>query len=253
MLERTNETWWLCVARKKKRKKKLGGCGTDRQFNTVHPFHSVTARARAQNRSIPLFSYPFLPESQFQSHLHRLIFFSLIFVFCSDSAVPDSCWKLGSVLYVEQPFLRRNWRILRRRRKEGEMVFVWLISFFLLIALIGLVIFQIMCLADLEFDYINPYDSASRINKVIIPEFVLQAVLSSLFLFSGHWIMFLFSLPFVYYNYTLYDKKQHLVDVTEIFNHLNREKKRRLIKLGSLVVLLFFSLFWMIWSVLEDY
>ncbi|KAI8025532.1 putative protein S-acyltransferase 4 [Camellia lanceoleosa] len=26
---------------------------------------------------------------------------------------------------------------------------------------------QLMCLADLEFDYINPYDSASRINKMI--------------------------------------------------------------------------------------
>ena len=28
-------------------------------------------------------------------------------------------------------------------------------------------ILQLMCLADLEFDYINPYDSASRINFVI--------------------------------------------------------------------------------------
>nr|CAD1830182.1 unnamed protein product [Ananas comosus var. bracteatus] len=132
------------------------------------------------------------------------------------------------------------------------MVFVWLSAFFLLIALIVLVIYQLMCLADLEFDYINPYDSASRINKVVLPEFALQGVLCLLFLLSGHWLMFLLSTPLVYYNVKLYQQRQHLVDVTEIFNLLHREKKRRLIKLISLVVLLFLSLFWMIWSVLED-
>ncbi|EER87801.1 hypothetical protein BDA96_10G030700 [Sorghum bicolor] len=132
------------------------------------------------------------------------------------------------------------------------MVFVWLTAFFLVVALIVLVIYQLMCLADLEFDYINPFDSSSRINKVVMPEFVLQALLSVLFLLSGHWAMFLLSLPLVYYNYTLYQRRQHLVDVTEIFNQLGREKKRRLFKIVSLIVLLFLSLFWMIWSVLSE-
>jgi len=132
------------------------------------------------------------------------------------------------------------------------MVFVWLTAFFLVVALIVLVIYQLMCLADLEFDYINPFDSSSRINKVVMPEFVLQALLSVLFLLSGHWAMFLLSVPMVYYNYTLYQRRQHLVDVTEIFNQLGREKKRRLFKIVSLVILLFLSLFWMIWSVLSE-
>ncbi|OEL23559.1 Protein cornichon-like protein 4 [Dichanthelium oligosanthes] len=132
------------------------------------------------------------------------------------------------------------------------MVFVWLTAFFLVVALIVLVIYQLMCLADLEFDYINPFDSSSRINKVVMPEFVLQALLSALFLLSGHWAMFLLSVPMVYYNYTLYQRRQHLVDVTEIFNQLGREKKRRLFKIVSLIVFLFLSLFWMIWSVLSE-
>nr|CAB3466893.1 unnamed protein product [Digitaria exilis]CAB3469439.1 unnamed protein product [Digitaria exilis] len=147
------------------------------------------------------------------------------------------------------------------------MVFVWLTAFFLVVALIVLVIYQaeiisnnlvsclflqLMCLADLEFDYINPFDSSSRINKVVMPEFVLQALLSVLFLLSGHWAMFLLSVPMVYYNYTLYQRRQHLVDVTEIFNQLGREKKRRLFKIVSLIILLFLSLFWMIWSVLSE-
>ncbi|KAG6516937.1 hypothetical protein ZIOFF_020312 [Zingiber officinale] len=49
-----------------------------------------------------------------------------------------------------------------------------------------------------------------------------------------------------------YQRRQHLIDVTEIFNQLNQEKKRRLFKLINLVILLFLSLFWMIYSILED-
>lgn len=134
---------------------------------------------------------------------------------------------------------------------EGTII-VWLSAFFLLIALLILVIYQLMCLADLEFDYINPYDSSSRINAVILPEFVLQGILCLLFLVSGHWMMFIFAAPMLYYNVRLYQRRKHLLDVTEIFSQLNDEKKRRLIKLIYLVTLLFLSLFWMIWSVLED-
>ncbi|KAK6274874.1 PREDICTED: probable protein cornichon homolog 2 isoform X2 [Theobroma cacao] len=109
-----------------------------------------------------------------------------------------------------------------------------------------------MCLADLEFDYINPYDSSSRINKVVLPEYVLQGFLCLFYLLTGHWAMSLLCAPYLYYNVRLYTRKEHLVDVTEIFNLLHWEKKQRLFKLAYLVVLLFFAIFWMIWSALED-
>lgn len=35
-----------------------------------------------------------------------------------------------------------------------------------------------MCLADLEFDYINPYDFSSQINTVVLPEYIIQGFLS---------------------------------------------------------------------------
>lgn len=41
-----------------------------------------------------------------------------------------------------------------------------------------------------------------------------------------------------------YLQRQHLVDVTEIFNLLNWEKKERLFKLGYIILLLFMCLFW---------
>ncbi|KAG6577590.1 Protein cornichon-like 4, partial [Cucurbita argyrosperma subsp. sororia] len=137
------------------------------------------------------------------------------------------------------------------KRSMGDL-FVWLISFFSLVALLIVLVYQLMCLADLEFDYINPYDSASRINKVVMPEFVAIGVLCVFYLLTGHWGMSMLCGPYIYYNVRLYLRRQYLVDVTEIFNMLNWEKKRRLFKLAYLVFLLFLSIFWMIYSALED-
>lgn len=130
-------------------------------------------------------------------------------------------------------------------------LFLWLISFFLLIALIILVTYQLMCLADLEFDYINPYDSSSRINMVVLPEFIIQGVLTCFYLVTGHWIMALCCAPYVYFNVRLYRQGKHLIDVTEIFNLLSWEKKQRLVKLFYLVFTLFLSVFWMIYTSMD--
>ncbi|KAL8150467.1 hypothetical protein V2J09_020275 [Rumex salicifolius] len=111
---------------------------------------------------------------------------------------------------------------------------------------------QLMCLADLEFDYINPYETATRVNRMILPEMFTQGALCFLYLITGHWVMCLVCIPYLYYNVRMYMDRQHLIDVTEIFNHLNWEKKKRLFKLGYHVLVLFFSLFWLIWTALED-
>lgn len=41
-----------------------------------------------------------------------------------------------------------------------------------------------------------------------------------------------------------YQRRQHLIDVTEVFNQLSREKRRRLLKLISVVILILISLLW---------
>jgi hypothetical protein len=41
-----------------------------------------------------------------------------------------------------------------------------------------------------------------------------------------------------------YIQRQHLVDVTEIYNQLRWEKKRRFFKIAYLLILFFLSLFW---------
>ncbi|CAA0831493.1 Protein cornichon homolog 4 [Striga hermonthica] len=131
-------------------------------------------------------------------------------------------------------------------------IWAWVLFFVILVALIGILVFQLMCLADLEFDYINPYDTTYRINVVVLPEYMLQAALCVLFLVTGHWTMTLFGIPYLYYNVRLYLQRKHLMDVTEIFNMLSWEKKQRMFKLGYIIFLLVMNLFWMIYNALDD-
>ncbi|KAL7610829.1 hypothetical protein Lser_V15G14248 [Lactuca serriola] len=128
----------------------------------------------------------------------------------------------------------------------------WLFSFFILLAVIALVLYQIMCFLDLETDYINPYELATKINNIMLPEMITQGGLCFLHLVTRHWIMFLFCLPYLSYNVHLYIHGHHVVYATEVFNELSSQKKHRIFKLCYLGFLLFFSIFWMIWSIVDE-
>ncbi|KAJ4971569.1 hypothetical protein NE237_004668 [Protea cynaroides] len=120
---------------------------------------------------------------------------------------------------------------------------LWLISFFVSIALLAVVIYQLICLSDLEIDCINPYDSSSRINAVVIPEFIAQGTLCAFYLMTWHWFMFLITAPVLYYHIKLYMKRQHFIDVTEIFRLLDGEKKHRMVKLAFYLLLFFIVIY----------
>ncbi|CAA0842813.1 Protein cornichon homolog 1 [Striga hermonthica] len=108
---------------------------------------------------------------------------------------------------------------------------LWIVFAMVNLALLGLNFYQFLGFSDLEADYLNPYELSSRVNYVIVLEYLLQGAFSILFLVTGHWIMFLLSLPPAYYNLKKYLARQHLIDVTEVFRVLNDEKKVRIVKL----------------------
>ncbi|KAK4803124.1 hypothetical protein SAY86_001327 [Trapa natans] len=125
-----------------------------------------------------------------------------------------------------------------------DHLFSWLFCFFLLCVVLCLLGYQLICLADLETDYINPYDTAKRINAVVLPEFVSQGALCLLYLLTGQWVIFFVSLPYLCCNIRSYRRRGYLVDITEIYKDLPKEKARRLIKLYYLIFLMIFSIFW---------
>ncbi|XP_015899029.1 protein cornichon homolog 1 isoform X2 [Ziziphus jujuba] len=123
-----------------------------------------------------------------------------------------------------------------------DLIF-WIICFAIDLGLLASTFYQLVILTDLEADYINPFESSSRINSLVYPEFIVHGVLCALFLLTWHWFLFLITLPMSAYFVMLFLKRKHLVDVTEVFRLLNAEKRLRKLKLafylGLLVIIIF--------------
>ncbi|XP_062117621.1 protein cornichon homolog 1 isoform X2 [Humulus lupulus] len=128
-----------------------------------------------------------------------------------------------------------------------DLIF-WVLCFFFDLALLSSNFYQLVILSDLEADFLNPYESSSRINFLIVPEFIVHGVLCALFLLTWHWFLFLITLPLACYSAMLFVNKKHLIDVTEVFRALSGEKKFRLVKLGFYLFLLFIIIFRLILS-----
>ncbi|XWS56227.1 hypothetical protein CRYUN_Cryun09bG0068100 [Craigia yunnanensis] len=123
-----------------------------------------------------------------------------------------------------------------------DLIF-WVLCFFINIALVASSFYQLLSLSDLEADHLNPFEASTRVNSVVLPEFVLQGFLCALLLLTWHWFMFLLTVPLTAYHLMLYLNRKHLVDVTEIFRDLNIEKKFRFVKLGFYLLLFAVVLF----------
>lgn len=118
-----------------------------------------------------------------------------------------------------------------------EFVF-WFLCLLVGMALLTLNTFQLFSILDLEGDALNSYEASSRINSMVIPEFIMQGVFCFIFLLTSNWILFLMALPITVYHAMLYANGKHLVDVTEIFRNLTFEKNLRYFRAGAYVVLL---------------
>ncbi|XP_014511262.1 protein cornichon homolog 1 isoform X1 [Vigna radiata var. radiata] len=127
-----------------------------------------------------------------------------------------------------------------------NLVFWLLICFPANIALLASTFYQVLILSDLESDYVNPFDASSRINYFVLPEFIGQGALCALCLFTGHWFMFLLTVPVTCYHARLYVKREHLIDVTEVFRVVNAEKKFRIVKLALYLTVLIVTIFRML-------
>ncbi|CAK8692225.1 unnamed protein product [Clavelina lepadiformis] len=116
--------------------------------------------------------------------------------------------------------------------------------------LLVLAVYFIITLSDLECDYLNASACCEKLNKWVLPEVVAVCVIPPLLLFSGHWIMFLFSLPFPLFLANRYIAISAgsigFYDPTEIHNRglLKKYMKESMIKLIYNIVSFFVFLYW---------
>lgn len=108
------------------------------------------------------------------------------------------------------------------------VLFLWILAFLVLGAVMGINLYALICLSDLQADLINPHDCAGRINKLVMPEIIAHAAAAGLMLLCGSWSMVLVNGPLIAWHVRQIGRNQHLADVTEIFNHLDKEKSVRM-------------------------
>ncbi|KAK9809141.1 hypothetical protein WJX72_010007 [[Myrmecia] bisecta] len=108
---------------------------------------------------------------------------------------------------------------------------VWLLSFIIQAALLGVTMYGLITLSDLENDFINPHDASAGVNRWVVPELIAQGSMSVLLLGTGKWIAGPLHALLTAFNVRVWMRQEHRLDVTEVFKQLPREKKIRIFKL----------------------
>ena len=118
---------------------------------------------------------------------------------------------------------------------------LWLLLFLLLGALLGINMYSVIVLQDLQSDLINSHDCAHRVNQLVEPEFAMQALVSALLLLAGGWSwlgwgMLAVHVPLSAFHFKAYVRREHLTEVTDVFHTMDRERQRRGTKMVVYVV-----------------
>ncbi|XP_065181590.1 protein cornichon homolog 4-like [Sycon ciliatum] len=110
-------------------------------------------------------------------------------------------------------------------------------------------IYSIITLSDIECDYINAQECCKRLNQFVLPEMVLHTFFSTLFLFTGNWILLALNLPLIAWHIVRYQKvskgRLGVYDPTEIHNRANLRQFQREVyaKLGFHLIMFFLYIY----------
>ncbi len=76
-----------------------------------------------------------------------------------------------------------------------------------------------------------------------MPEYLGQGVITLVLLLTGKWVAGLLSLGLTAYHIRAYMQKEHVVDVTEVFRQIPRQKMIRIVKLVIYLVSFVYFIF----------
>ncbi|KAJ4460373.1 putative protein cornichon [Paratrimastix pyriformis] len=134
-------------------------------------------------------------------------------------------------------------------------IFVTVISFIGSIALIFNQIYLLVALGDLSSDIMGPIDFCQGLEPFVIPEYIVQGVITLLYLAGHYWIGFLINVPLAYYHFNMWFTKrgQKRFDYTRIRRTevIQHENKLAYLKLGFYLVLFLLNLYWLVMSLVH--
>ncbi|KAL5463385.1 hypothetical protein EMCRGX_G032278 [Ephydatia muelleri] len=110
-------------------------------------------------------------------------------------------------------------------------------------------VYVIVCLSDLECDFLNTTQGCKQLNKWALPEIAATSLVPVILLLSWHWVLFIVTFPAAVYllrrYLTLSGGSMGIYDPTEIRNRgtLSKFQKEAFIKFGYHLVIFFITLY----------
>ncbi|XP_066981607.1 protein cornichon homolog 4 [Macrobrachium rosenbergii] len=124
---------------------------------------------------------------------------------------------------------------------------VYVFSLFDTGALLFLLVYYVITLSDLECDYLNAQQCCYRLNIWVIPKLAAHLLLSAVFLLTGHYYLFLASIPLAVYIIREYVKVPKgnfgVYDPTEIHRMGQLKAHMRDAVIGLAYYLVFFFIY----------
>ncbi|XP_050405192.1 protein cornichon homolog 1 [Patella vulgata] len=137
--------------------------------------------------------------------------------------------------------------------------FCYIVALILTAVLIFFAIFHIIAFDELKTDYKNPIDQCSSLNPLVLPEYAIHLLFTTLFLFAFQFGSLIFNLPLAIYHIRRYMSRPvmsvpGLYDPTSIMNadELNRAQKEGWIKLAFYLISFFYYLYSMIYVLVSS-
>eukprot|EP00162_Nutomonas_longa_P024470 comp8747_c0_seq1/m.9736 comp8747_c0_seq1/g.9736 ORF comp8747_c0_seq1/g.9736 comp8747_c0_seq1/m.9736 type:complete len:139 (-) comp8747_c0_seq1:31-447(-) len=128
---------------------------------------------------------------------------------------------------------------------------LWAATFLLGASLMFIMVYFIISFSDMEQDYLNPIDFVKRLNKLILPEFVIHWFTTVFLLIHGHWITTLLNLPLAIYHAKKFMSQRFLLDSTTVITQAPIHKKECYYKLGFYLGTFFLYMFRMIYALIH--
>eukprot|EP00200_Dunaliella_tertiolecta_P000700 CAMPEP_0202362012 /NCGR_PEP_ID=MMETSP1126-20121109/14346_1 /ASSEMBLY_ACC=CAM_ASM_000457 /TAXON_ID=3047 /ORGANISM="Dunaliella tertiolecta, Strain CCMP1320" /LENGTH=137 /DNA_ID=CAMNT_0048956081 /DNA_START=75 /DNA_END=488 /DNA_ORIENTATION=- len=92
--------------------------------------------------------------------------------------------------------------------------------------------YGLLSIADLEQDFINPYDLSKKLNSFVMVEYGAQLLMTVVLVLGGRWFIGLVQVGLSAYMVWLYVNKKYLLDATDAFKEAKSHKNRRTIIFG---------------------
>lgn len=118
------------------------------------------------------------------------------------------------------------------------------------VLLFGSVFFLIM-FSDLECDFANPIELCNKLNALILPEYLLQAFLTGMFLLTFRIVPLVVHSVITAYNYSKYRRGKHLFDATEIFRTVPVHKIESFVKMIIYLLSFFYFIYRLVISLVD--